>query len=191
MPLGVWRGCSFLSLDPGINHTGLARYYINQDHSLQIREYLTISPPENDEPLIRAEWIADRAALHVEQHKPAFVFLERPPDTVYHQSRLSQDMLIARAQSVFKTIGVTYTLYTRLRRFTGVNVYLVDPVKWQERSQKARGDLDIKEWSLRLANTLLATASNLEANLHTKRDENIADAISMGYRAYKAGLAVL
>ena len=100
-------------------------------------------------------------------------------------------MLIARAQSVFKTIGVTYTLYTRLRRFTGVNVYLIDPVKWQERSAKARGELDIKEWSLRLANTLLATASTLEANLHTKRDENIADAICMGYRAYKAGLAIV
>jgi hypothetical protein len=188
-PTSVWKGCSFLSLDPGINNTGFAFYRINDDHSLKLREYGVISPPDNDEPLIRVSDLVDQVFLHVTTKKPAFVFLERPPDTIYHQSRCHPAALVARAQSVFKVIGVTYSLYSRLRQLVGISIFPVDPVKWQERSSIKRGGLEIKDWSLKMANGIIATSSDSIPNLHTDRDENIADAISMGYISYSHGLA--
>lgn len=98
-------------------------------------------------------------------------------------------MLIARAQSVFKVIGVTYAIYVRFKELTGLNIFLVNPATWQERSKKLRGDLDIKDWSLKLANSVIANNSDQVPDLHTAADENIADAISMGYLSYRHGLA--
>lgn len=151
---------------------------------------MALSPPDNDEPIKRADWLADQVSWQVEKNKPGFVFLEKPPDTIYHQGRMSPGQLIARAQNVFKVVGVTYSLYTRISsRFPQVSLFLIDPVKWQERSSKARQGLEIKEWSLKLANSLIVAYGNAEANLHTKRDENIADAIAMGHISYNSGFA--
>ncbi len=102
-------------------------------------------------------------------------------------------MIIARAQSVFKTIGVTYSLYARLRQLMGISLYLVDPVTWQERSRKKREGLDIKDWSLQVANGIINHCTNpaIPGELHTEKDKNIADAISMGYLAYMKGLATV
>lgn len=139
----------------------------------------------------RAVNITEALVAEVHTCRPAFVFLERPPDTVYYQGRLNPGQLVARAQSVFKVIGVTYAVYARLIEMVGISIFLVDPVDWQERSSKKREGLDIKDWSLRLANGIIANNSELAPTLRTEADENIADAISMGYLSYSRGLANL
>lgn len=184
MPTGIWKGCSFLSIDPGINYTGLAVYKIDLQGNLRINKAVAISTPDCDD-LERAGLIVEMVEAHIHTEKPAFLFLERPPNTIYYQGRLSPGAIIARAQSVFKVIGVTYAISARLRREVGLKVIPIDPVKWQERSKAKRDGLDIKDWSLRLANSLLQQISDISPSLHSNRDENIADAISMGYLAYQ------
>lgn len=187
---GVWKGCSFLSLDPGINHTGFAHWRIDLQGNVRLSEFGAISsmiPSEDD--LERASVIVENVVAHISTYKPAFIFLERPPSTVYYQGRLSPGMIVARAQSVFKVIGVTYAIAIRVRSLTGMRVFPVDPAKWQERSKKKRDGLSIKDWSLRLANTLITQCSDKVPDLRTAKDENIADAVSMGYIAYQTGMA--
>lgn len=137
----------------------------------------------------RAVNIAEAVVAEIHTSRPAFVFLERPPDTIYYQGRLSPGMIVARAQNVFKVIGVTYALYARLIEMVGMTIFLIDPVTWQERSAKKRDGLDIKDWSLRMANNIIVNHSDHSPDLRTAADENIADAISMGYLSYRSGLA--
>lgn len=185
-----WNGCSFLALDPGINHTGYAQYRIDERGKLSLPAFGAISVNGKDmDDLDRAGLMVDGVVAHISQRKPAFIFLERPPNTIYHQGKSSPKLLIARAQNVFKVVGVAYSIAVRLRTFTGLNVIPVDPVKWQERSKAQRGGLDIKDWSIKLANSLIMQLSNETPQLHSDRDENIADAVSMGYIAFQAGMA--
>jgi hypothetical protein len=189
MPTRMWNGCKFLSIDPGINHTGLATYKV-EDGKPKLITWSAISPNAREEcDIERAGFIVDSTQATVNLTKPAFVFLERPPNTIYYQGKSSPGMLIARAQSVFKVIGVTYAIAIRLRNFTGLKTILVDPVKWQERSKAKRDGLNIKDWSLRLANSLITQLTTEVANLHTERDINIADAICMGYIAFSKNMA--
>jgi hypothetical protein len=92
------------------------------------------------------------------------------------------ERIVARAQSVFKTMGVTMGLLTGLR-----SNRLPDPVPFFPRhwepSDKARGKRPIKEWSLDQANCLIRDFSDTDERVYltTKKDENIADAICMGF----------
>lgn len=192
MPIGRWNGCSFLSIDPGIRHTGYARYRVTLTGTLELLDFGKISPGEELDTYHRVSFITGSLQSYVETIKPAFAFVEHPPDTIYEQKKSDLKLLIARAQNVFKLVGVAYSIFTLLHSLR-VEVIPILPVHWQERSPKLRGNLDVKEWSLQLANILLEDGalnqSRRKAILQTKADENIADAICLGYRAFKLGLA--
>lgn len=186
----LWKGTSFLALDPGIRHTGFSHWRIDDNGKLSLRSYGAVSVARDDmDDLERAGIMVDGVMAHVATKKPAFVFLERPPNTIYHQGKATPKFLIARAQSVFKVVGVTYAIACAIRRAVGLRTIPIDPVKWQERSVAGRGGLCIKDWSLKLANSLITQYTNEIPSLHSDRDENIADAISMGYIAFNKGMA--
>jgi hypothetical protein len=181
-----------MSIDPGINHTGYSHYRIDIAGQLKLTGYGAISPgsaAKELDDLERAGLITDGVMAHISRYKPAFVFLERPPNTIYYQGKCSPSMLIARAQNVFKVVGVTYAIFSHIRTKLGLRIIPIEPVKWQERSKAKRGDLAIKDWSLKLANSLISQLTNEIPCLKSDRDENIADAISMGYIAFQAGMA--
>jgi hypothetical protein len=186
----LWKGTSFLSIDPGINHTGFAHYRIGMQGELSLKDYGAVSLAKDGlDDLERAGIIVDTVMAHVNQKRPAFVFLERPPNTIYYQGKCSNAMLIARAQNVFKVVGITYAISVRVRPLTGLRLFPVEPVKWQERSPKKRLGLSIKDWSIKLANSIITQTTSNPANLGSERDENIADAISMGWIAFGLGMA--
>ena len=188
--LTLWKGTSFLAIDPGINHTGFAHYKIGMQGELALRDYGAISLAKDDlDNLERAGIIVDSVMAHINEKRPAFMLLERPPNTIYYQGRLDMKNIIARAQNVFKVVGITYAISARVRTLTGFRCFPIDPAKWQERSPKKRLGLSIKDWSIKLANSIITQTTSNPANLGSERDENIADAISMGWIAFGLGMA--
>ena len=93
---------------------------------------------------------------------------------------------MGRAQSIFKLAGVTYAIAATLDMM-GVEVIPVSPVEWQERSKKARTNLEIKDWSMALASGVMKAYAPATAQAELN-DHNICDAISIGYRFMALGL---
>ena len=181
-----WKGCKFISIDPGINHTGWAVYDVPLVGDFRLIDFNSFDTTQEDR-FLRIGEILDRAEGVLNQHRPSMAFLENPPDTVYEQ-KMPMKQIIARAQSVFKTVGVCYSIYTALRS-RKITTFTILPVNWQVRSKAQRGGQDIKEWSLNLANCIIKQdLKHSQAILHTGREENIADAICLGYLAYRKNL---
>lgn len=186
-PLGItnWNGFSLLSIDPGLVCTGWAVFALDRDGpSLTACNKIKSSDfQDSDEDLIvRLKPIIDCMRGVCNQYKPAVVLLEQPPQTIYNSKMLKKEMLIAKAQSVFKVFAVLGALIADLRQAASVqHVTTILPSQW-EYSKKRRGGLPVKEWSLKYANQILAH-NNPEILLHTKEDQNVADAISLGHIA--------
>jgi len=192
MPYDVWNGCSYLSIDPGINVTGFARYKITNTGQLQLLDFGAIKPPTSYKTLEQVRYITGALKLYTTRHRFAWAFVENPPDTVYEGNKRGMNYMIARAQSIFKLVGVAYSIYQMLAD-ANVIVRPVLPAEWQERSKKKRGGEDIKSWSLGYANSVLqSTDLNFTGRvpyLQSKIDENIADAISLGHLARIKGFS--
>lgn len=185
-----WKGSSFMALDPGIKVTGYSFYYVDNSGTLRLKDYGCWKPLEDGDEYLRVAWIADQAMAYVRSAGPGFTFLERPPDTVYNQGKGSKFksadyVAIARAQSVFKTMGVFYALHTILRTQTKTMIQPIYPVQW-ELSKKQRGNQEVKEWSREMANKITKEARPQDGVLN---EQNTADAITMGYFGYHRGYA--
>lgn len=189
-PLGTtnWKGFSLLSIDPGLVCTGWAIFDLeNKGPMLRTCGRVRSSDfTESDENLIvRLNPIVDSMRGVVNQYKPAVVLIEQPPQTIYKSQMLKKEMLIAKAQSVFKVFAVLGALVADLRQASSIqHVTAILPVQW-EYSKKKRGGMDVKEWSMQYANNVIADC-NLSLALKTKEDQNVADAISLGHIAATA-----
>jgi len=134
--------------------------------------------PNNREKDInaRASYIAGALRFISQQSTIDRVYVEQPPQTIYNARKSTKDRLIARAQSVFKTFAVAYMILGML--YT-IRTGTVLPVQW-EPSKKKRCGMEIKAWSLNTANEIIKKIGMQPKRLHTKLDENEADAINIG-----------
>lgn len=188
MPSLKWAGSCYLSIDPGINVTGFSRYDVSLTGISKLVRYGAIIPPESENNYEQINYIVDSVSGFDKDFKPGFILVEQPPSTVYGGKQLSKDMLIARAQSVFKTVAVAASILATLRHTSRALRVPILPVQWQENIKRHKG-LTSKEWSLREANKILIADMQRPANtLHTKQDENIADSITMGRRVFDNGM---
>jgi hypothetical protein len=189
MPIMKWGGCFFAAIDPGINATGFAIYRNSLEGIAKLVQYGAAVPPANlEDQHQRTAYVVDKIQGVLNPVGPAFCYVEQPPSTLYGQKSLGKDALIARAQSVFKTVAVCFSILTYLRLNTKCIPYPLFPSQWQL-SKKQRQGLGTKEWSLGLGNAILEKDMNRPSNtLHTKQDENIADAVVMGKLAYFSNL---
>ena len=186
MPITKWGGCCYTAVDPGVNVTGFSVYKTAMNGTPQLIRYGSAAPPDMFESEHeRTAYVVDKLGAVFNEHAPAFCYVEQPPSTLYGQKG-TKDMLIARAQSVFKTVAVCFSILTYLRIRTKIIGVPILPSQWQP-SKKARNNLDTKEWSLLYANRILCTdMQRPPGTLHTQADENIADAVSIGKIAYIA-----
>lgn len=188
MPTTKWGGCFFTAVDPGVNVTGFSVFQTTLTGEHKLIRYGAAIPPEQfvDEHQ-RTAYVVDKLGGIFNEVNPVFCYVEQPPFTLYGQKHLSKDGLIARAQSVFKTVAVCFSVLTYLRTKTKCIPMPILPSQWQA-SKKARNKLGTKEWSLMVANSVLVRDMQRPAGtLHTASDENIADAVSIGKIAFAAG----
>ena len=178
-----WRGYSLLSIDPGLTCTGWAVFRMNEGVRLSACGKVRSEDfMETDESLPRRlAPILDAMCGVCNQHKPAVVVVEQPPQTIYKAKMLKKEMIIAKAQSVFKTFAVCAGLLAALRNLEKVQlVTTVLPVQWEYGKTK-RGGLDVKAWSMKMANEIIDLSGNTVSWLRTQEDQNVADAITMGF----------
>lgn len=189
-PLGTtnWNGYSLLSIDPGLVCTGWAAYKLATigPQLMSCGKVKSEDFQDNDEDLIvRLRPIIDCMRGVSSIYRPAVVLIEQPPQTIYGARMLKKDMIVARAQSVFKVFAVLGALIADLRQVSCVqHVATILPSQW-EYSKKKRGGMDVKQWSLSYANSVIAGRDSALGlpHLHTKEDQNVADAISLGHIA--------
>jgi hypothetical protein len=170
-------GSSILCLDPGIGTTGYA-VYRSLPSKLSLTEYGGFSPDDTLSEFARIQLIIDDVMRVIDKYRPQVAYMEQPPYTIYSPGGRNQ--IIARAVSVFKTVAVCFSLFTAISRSTKTLVIPVLPSQWQL-SPKQRGKRDTKEWSLSVANGIIQREHFGREWLMTSRDENIADAISLGW----------
>lgn len=194
-----YRQSIILAVDPSVVTTGVC----------VLRHWMNLPTGENkefpctreilDHHLVKVDCesifdSASRVATHLggfcQQYKPTILLMEQPPQTLYNQEKEEKkrgknycNILIGRAQSVFKTFAVAYLAMGKIMEaYPDTRCVPVLPVQWQL-SSKSRGGQDSKEWSLGYANVLLSTWGSKslgeKAFLRTKEDANIADAICM------------
>lgn len=194
---------TIMTVDPSVNYTGVSIVkqwvdsfqplprpaYVFADSMVRCRilDYQLITTSPELEHLCQAvRSMAESARCFAEQYQPGLVLIEQPPMTMYNQ-QASKPALIARAQSVFQTFSVAYGIYGSLYR--NFNCRIILPIHWQLH-KKRRGGAEIKDWSLYYANDGiskfcdLAASERFKAYLHTKKDENVADAITIALRTF-------
>lgn len=185
MPNANWNGYSYLSVDPGINNTGWALHEISLTGVPKLINWGCISPPdliEKTEDRIYA--ICWDVARMVNNFKVGFVLIEVPPSTIYGQKKTNAGGLIARAQDVFKTVAVAYSISTAVKILPTVKVECILPSQWQA-SPKERKRIATKAWSRFEANKILMHECGKGPNhFTTDKHENIADAIVLGRRCF-------
>ncbi len=184
--MSYWRQLKFrkytiLCVDPGIVATGYAIYThtLRKGQPSRVLIKSGLIRPSNKEVDInaRASYIGESLQCIIREIQIDRVYVEQPPLTIFYAKKLSKDGIIARAQSVFKTFAVAYMILGML--YT-IHTCTILPVQW-EPSQKKRGVMKIKVWSLRNANKIIkAIGVQSKKSLHTKLDENEADAINIG-----------
>lgn len=181
---------SFLFVDPGINFLGYCIYNCwvhKNDVVFEITKYgvhmPTIGPESTVQARIRSIYQPIRQMAKEQRVKRMYV--EEPPSTVYgDRETTSVHKVIARAQSVFKTVSVCHSLIASFDM--SIPIETIWPSQWEPSKKERRGQ-DIKEWSLEAANVILEHKANIDAiqetgMLRTKVDSNAADAINIGYR---------
>ena len=169
--------------DPGVKHTGYSVFRHGLSSGKFIRtlsSFGKISPGESfsDELLARACYISSHAKSICDSVEASAVYVEQP--LVVYGGRLSKQMILAKASSVFKTIAVAYHISasTQGRKVKSGVIY---PNQW-EPSKKARAGQEIKAWSLDKANEVIQEFYSKPHHLCTGPDENIADAINIGMK---------
>jgi hypothetical protein len=181
LPL-LLRDSTILFVDPGIQCTGLA---VVKTPGLNCPQRVLAAHRKwrSDETAgtqKRIQSIWECALGFVRFHNVNQVVIEEPPETVYKQKGRGVDYGIGRATSLFKTYAITHSVLAAiLAAEPRVKGYTILPVQWQPH-YKRRDGLSTKEWSLRHANVVLQK-QGIHELLHTSDDENIADAISMGW----------
>lgn len=171
------RTC-FLFVDPSVNYLGYAFYYASIKDSklhLELADSGCRESPcgPNDHLQVRCRSQRHFVSAIAKEQKPYSIYIETPPYTIYEQKGKSKDDVIARAQHVFKLIAVTYSIFAGLEESYTCHPLL--PSQWQVNKTSKSS----KEWSLQYANLVIRNSGS-SRELRTKKDENEADAITMG-----------
>lgn len=171
-----------MAIDTGVSVCGLATIvkYKSADrdrYSIVRATKVKTSPSDNLEDRFRE--IKEQVEIVLRMDEATELAVEVPPDTIYGYKRLKKEQIVARAQSLFRTFGLAYFLIGSLRSQVD-ETHAVYPSQW-EPSKKARNNIPIKQWSLARANILLKENSQLGL-LSTSEEENIADAINLGWK---------
>lgn len=179
----------FLFIDPSIRRTGVAVYHCKlgddgQQLQYQVIDHGLVKPIQdydNEELYKSVQAIADQVKAYVIRYKVKHVWIEQPAQTVHGSNGMNRMAIVARAQSVFKLFAAWGGLINMLME-ANCEIHPVLPLQW-EPSKKARKGQPIKEWSLEHASLCLHrfAVSDRIQKLTTSDDENIADAINMGY----------
>lgn len=161
-------------LDPGSNVSGYAAYeHSRNGRRLKSTGFIDVKTKDGEDFLDKLRTITDLVLSKLCSFHRPWVWVEIPPFTLYEQKRSSKDMLIARAQSVFKTVGVAYSVLSVTRLDKNVaQTRAILPSQWQGGKRRENS----KVWSMRMANQIVTGF-----NLSSHRDQNLADAITMGY----------
>lgn len=177
---------TFLFVDPGINTTGVAVYRAKLQEKqmttqLLLSDHIDVDK-EDMSTMDRVHRMVETIILDVSAHQVQHIFIEEPPSTIYQpEGKSDEDNLIARAQSVFKTIAVMYGLAGMLIGKKVISkIHAFAPVEWQPHHTH-RKHMTMKQWSLWHANLVRNKWFPGQKPLTTKKEENEADAINQGY----------
>lgn len=138
--------------------------------------------------IIRSRYIVSILLQLISEHKVNKIVIECPNPAIYNLTGAQGGAAarIQRTTAIFKLIAACYYCIAAI---TAANVQClpISPGDWQP-SKKQRLGLDSKPWSLWHANTYISAVKYNHRNLRTKDDENIADAINLGYFFVVAGM---
>ena len=171
-------------IDPGINFCGYALYEceLREDDQAVVtrlkRSGCITHASKGKTDLDRTLAIAEGVMLHLSSKKLRKVYIEEPPPTIYNQRGMNKSSLVARAQSIFRTVGVAYAVAQSFAS-SKFPVEMLYPTSWQPGKSTYAG-LTVKEWSLNNANGILRM-NNFDSVLKTHKDINEADAINQGH----------
>lgn len=168
---------SLLAVDPSVNSCG---YSVWNYGSKSLIDYGLIEPGEKSD-YYKVLHVAETIAGIAQDYKAKEILIENVPDTLYGQAKLTRDMLIAKAQSVFKTVSVIYTIVGLAQRLDTTIVFVL-PTEWQNFLKLRKKGFNIKRRSVEHAQKVmnLYTVKKMDLSTPIKR-ENIADAINIGY----------
>lgn len=176
----------FLFVDPGINVAGVSVFlakFQDREYTFQLLKSDCIAVDKEEmNTMWRVQRMVERIHLYVIQYDIHNIFLEEPPSTIYRPAGKGDiDNVIARAQSIFKTIAVVYGLIGILiGKKVASKIHTFAPLEW-EPHHTHRKNMTIKEWSLWHANLVRNKWFPGQPVLKTKKEENEADAINQGY----------
>lgn len=173
----MWHAKSLLVVDPSVNNCG---YSIWNYGTKTLIEYGLIEPGEKTD-IQKIMHVAETVIGLARLHNTKRIVIEHVPDTIYNQGKLTRDLLIARAKSVFKTVAVTYTI-VGLAKQLNLAVVFVFPVEWQTYLKIRKKGHNIKLRSIEHAQKVMKLYNVKQLDLSApKKRENIADAINLGY----------
>lgn len=182
---------NILSLDLSMAATGYCVLRCYSDGDIEIAKAGLLSTDkdsEDEDRICKLAW--DVAALarliDMNPHK-VFSVIEKPR-AAYGGKKTSFRSQLAKGNSLFKVFMAYGAVFHELRKTCGKCIQ-ISPVQWESKiKQKGR---NIKEVSLELANKRLqgkrvsVNGISRSLSLETKLDQNIADAINIGFYAWQ------
>lgn len=170
---------SIAFIDPSINKLGLAIYRCTSTDGKALAHELTKSECHVDIDTsvptdIRCRNMYRYVSAVIRENSCKKVYIEIPPDTIYDQHKLTKDQVIARAASICKLNAVTYSIFAHL--VDVVPCHGILPAQWEVR----KGPGGAKLWSLNYANLILRQNGIVRELREGTKDQNEADAITMG-----------
>lgn len=178
----VFKELKFLFLDPSANTTGFSIYSITESRSslgynYELNRFGLFESPT----LFNLNEAINRMYGHitclVKEVGNIQAIVVEIPEVVY-AGKASPQTILSRAASLMDTTSVAAMFYS-FGLFNKINVATVKPREWQTGKLRPR-KVSSKVWSLTTANSILAGIGS-NRKLGTAKDENIADAIAMGY----------
>lgn len=168
---------SLLAVDPSVNSCGYSVWNYGRKSLI---DYGLIEPGEKSD-LYKVLHVSETLIGIARLYSVKTIYIENIPDTLYNQKNLSRDMLIAKAQSVFKTVSVIYTIVGLAQQLNATIVFVL-PTEWQNFLKLRKKGFNIKRRSVEHAQKVmnLYTVKKMDLSAPLKR-ENIADAINIGY----------
>lgn len=174
----------FLFLDPSVNTTGWSLYKIDFDAAGDLATGKYWKERLVDYGLLRNFTDNTLAAITscgrqvidlINKSKVDAVIVETPE--IIYAGKMDMKKLLAKAASTLETAMAAAAMLVAAQ-CSKKDTAMIRPREWQMGHARPK-KVDSKVWSMTVANSILAQAG-FATRLHTKNDENVADAIAMG-----------